>query len=536
VKQQDVQTARGGLSIRARLALAFSALVLMLVGMAGAGAWRLAALDQVAIADLRMVRLVGEWLSLTRSNAVRATVLTGTDDPNLQRILAPDLAATSKRITEVQNELDGLITDPAGRTLFDTVGERRKAYLATRQVVLARRKAGQAQEAQELLETSMLPALATYVDSIQAVADHFGGQADQNAASAHQSAVSGRRVLLAFCAAGVALALAFSVAIMRSITRPIAEAVRTARRVADGDLAVEIPAHRRDEMGQLLQALRDMAHGLREIAGDVTERARSVSGSSAQIAQGNGDLSQRTEQQATTLEEAASSMEQLTATVQQNAASAREASERAADASGVARRGGEVVRQVVDNMGAISASSRRIADIIGVIDGIAFQTNLLALNAAVEAARAGEQGRGFAVVATEVRNLAQRSAQAAREIKTLINDSVTQVAAGAKLVDGAGRTMEEAVAAVDAVSRLVTGIAAASQEQSAGIEQVNQAVAEMDRVVQHNAALVEEAAAATASLNAQADALLRTVSRFRLEAPGTPPPLPPAVPGQLSFA
>jgi methyl-accepting chemotaxis protein len=264
----------------------------------------------------------------------------------------------------------------------------------------------------------------------------------------------------------------------------------------------------------------------------VAAGARLVAEGSAQIAQGHQDLSQRTEQQASTLEETASSMEELTSTVTQNADNARNATQLAQGASEVARKGGEVVGQVVSTMTGISESSRRIADIIGVIDGIAFQTNILALNAAVEAARAGEQGRGFAVVASEVRNLAQRSASAAREIKELIGDSVGKVDAGARLVGNAGATMGEIVTAVNRVTDLVSEIAAASREQSSGIGQVNQAVSQMEQVVQQNASLVEEAAAATDSMKGQAEALLRMVSRFELgqeEAPAAAePPAPKA--------
>jgi methyl-accepting chemotaxis protein len=259
-----------------------------------------------------------------------------------------------------------------------------------------------------------------------------------------------------------------------------------------------------------------MQENLRSLVGDVAAGAHTVSDSSAQIAQGNLDLSQRTEEQASTLEETASSMEELTSTVTQNAENARQASQLAVSASDVARKGGQVVGQVVATMNGISESSRKIADIIGVIDGIAFQTNILALNAAVEAARAGEQGRGFAVVAAEVRNLAQRSAAAAKEIKTLIGDSVDKVQAGTKLVDAAGKTMEEIVGSVKKVSDLIAEIAAASQEQSSGIGQVNTAVTHMDQVVQQNASLVEEATAATESMKEQASALLQVVSRFRL--------------------
>jgi methyl-accepting chemotaxis protein len=312
----------------------------------------------------------------------------------------------------------------------------------------------------------------------------------------------------------------FGLAIARSITRPIIEAVAIAQRVASGDLTVQVEGAGRHETGQLMAALSGMTQSLRTLVAEVSAGAHTVSDTSAQIAQGNVDLSQRTEEQASTLEETASSLEQLTATVSQNAQTARQASQLAVGASEVARKGGEAVGQVVDTMTGISQSSRKIADIIGVIDGIAFQTNILALNAAVEAARAGEQGRGFAVVAAEVRSLAQRSATAAKEIKGLISDSVDKVDAGTRLVDAAGKTMEEIVGAVKQVTDLIAEIATASQEQSSGIAQVNTAVTQMDQVVQQNATLVEEATAATESMRDQAAALLQTVSRFKL---GTQP-------------
>jgi methyl-accepting chemotaxis protein len=322
--------------------------------------------------------------------------------------------------------------------------------------------------------------------------------------------------LAAVIGLAVLAAVVFGAVVSRGITGPIRAAVTASRKIADGDLTVQVEATGTDETGQLLRALSEMTRNLRQLVGEVAGGARAVSDTSAQIAQGNVDLSQRTEEQASTLEETASSMEELTATVNQNAQTARQASELAVGASDVARKGGHVVGEVVSTMTGISESSRKIADIIGVIDGIAFQTNILALNAAVEAARAGEQGRGFAVVAAEVRNLAQRSAAAAKEIKALIGDSTQKVEAGTRLVGAAGSTMEEIVAAVGKVSELIAEIAAASQEQSSGIEQVNTAITQMDRVVQQNASLVEEATAATESMKDQAGSLLQMVSRFEL--------------------
>ena len=301
-----------------------------------------------------------------------------------------------------------------------------------------------------------------------------------------------------------------------AIVKPIRVAARIAGKVASGDLTLRVRTGGTDEAAQLMLALHEMTRNLRSILGQVVDGAHAVADTSARIVHGNLDLSQRTEEQATTLEETASSMEQLTTTVAQNADHARQASQLASDATAVARRGGQVVDQVVSTMDEISDASRRISDIIGVIDGIAFQTNILALNAAVEAARAGEQGRGFAVVAAEVRNLAQRSAEAAKEIKGLIGASAEKVRAGSALVDSAGHTMVEVVLSVEKVSALIAGIAQASQEQSAGIGQVNTAVSQMDRVVERNASLVEEATQATEAMNAQAAALLAMARRFRL--------------------
>ena len=308
--------------------------------------------------------------------------------------------------------------------------------------------------------------------------------------------------------------------IARSIIRQLGGepeyAVGITRQIADGDLAVDI-ALRQNDQTSLLFALKEMRDSIAHAVGEVRAGAETITTASSEIAAGNQDLSARTEEQASSLEETASSMEELTSTVRQNADNARQANQLAVTASGVAVKGGEVVSQVVETMGEINDSSKKMADIIGVIDGIAFQTNILALNAAVEAARAGEQGRGFAVVATEVRNLAQRSAAAAREIKELIDNSVVKVEAGSALVETAGATMEEVVASIKRVDDIMAEITAASQEQSDGIEQVNQAVTQMDQVTQQNAALVEEAAAAAESMQVQANTLIELVSVFRVE-------------------
>ncbi|RJF96195.1 methyl-accepting chemotaxis protein [Noviherbaspirillum saxi] len=334
-----------------------------------------------------------------------------------------------------------------------------------------------------------------------------------------QSAVDAGRQLtfILFIIGAIAVAVGSLLAwtLTRSITHPLREAVGVARRVAAGELASRVTVSGKDEVGELLEALRDMNDGLQRIVGEVRLGTDSITVASQEIAVGNSDLSSRTEIQAGALQETAGSMEQLTSAVKQNAEHAQEANRLVTSASEVAVKGGGIVSGVVDTMGSIKESSRRIVDIIGVIDGIAFQTNILALNAAVEAARAGEQGRGFAVVAAEVRSLAQRSADAAKEIKSLIGDSVEKVDAGGKLVDQAGRTMEEIVAAVMHVANIMQQITSASTEQSRDIEEVNRAISQMDEMTQQNAALVEEAAAAAQSMQDQASSLARAVSVFK---------------------
>ncbi|SDY93437.1 methyl-accepting chemotaxis protein [Variovorax sp. YR634] len=333
-------------------------------------------------------------------------------------------------------------------------------------------------------------------------------------------AVHGRARLwvLGLLLGSIALGLGLALWIARIVARPLAEAVKVAQSVAAGDLTSRIEARTTDETGQLLEALKGMNDSLVKIVSEVRTGTDTIATASSQIASGNQDLSSRTEEQASSLEQTAASMEELTSTVKQNADNARQANQLAVSASEVAVKGGSVVSQVVDTMGSINASSKKIVDIIGVIDGIAFQTNILALNAAVEAARAGEQGRGFAVVASEVRSLAQRSAAAAKEIKTLIGDSVEKVEEGSKQVAEAGRTMDEIVGSVRRVTDIMGEITAASQEQTSGIEQINQAITQMDQVTQQNAALVEEASAAAQSLQEQAGSLVQSVSIFKLDA------------------
>ena len=344
--------------------------------------------------------------------------------------------------------------------------------------------------------------------------------ADSAATSAHAASEAQRATIVSIVlmlvagAAGVVVAVLFS----RKITRPVDHALTLARKIADGDLTMHVKVRSEDEIGALLKALSDMQSSLSGVVGNVRSNSESVSTAASEISQGANDLSQRTEEQASALQQAASSMEQLGSTVRQNAENALSANQLALGASSVARKGGEVVGEVVETMKGINDSSKRIVDIIGVIDGIAFQTNILALNAAVEAARAGEQGRGFAVVASEVRSLAQRSADAAKEIKQLISASVERVEHGTALVDRAGVTMTEIVTSIARVTDIMGEISAASSEQSDGVGQISQAIAQMDQATQQNAALVEESAAAAQSLQQQAAELVAAVSQFRLTA------------------
>ncbi|MGK6306561.1 methyl-accepting chemotaxis protein [Variovorax sp. DT-64] len=365
---------------------------------------------------------------------------------------------------------------------------------------------------------------------LAALAEQQGRKAGATAAELEKAIDETRWLLLGLGLLALATGIGWTIGLVRSIVRPLDEAIFIAETVAAGDLSKEFETERGGEFGRLLRGMGEMEDTLTDVVTRIKASTDSIVTASQQIAVGNQDLSSRTEEQASSLEQTAASMEELTSTVKQNADNARQANQLALSASDVAVKGGSVVSQVVDTMASIHASSKKIVDIIGVIDGIAFQTNILALNAAVEAARAGEQGRGFAVVASEVRNLAQRSAAAAKEIKGLIDDSVGKVDAGTALVGEAGKTMEEIVGSIRRVTDIVGEISAASHEQTQGIEQINQAITQMDQVTQQNAALVEEAAAAASSLQDQAGKLSQVVGTFKLdddEAPRVPAPVRP---------
>src|SRR5450830_1756944 len=390
------------------------------------------------------------------------------------------------------------------------------AYEKMREQVMALAVSGKSDAAKE----TMLAAQDLVDKMMNALAQHkaYNEKLSKQAATEGSEIMHNANILAVVVSLIVIAAVsAMGLLLARKISRSLAEAVTIAKAIAAGDLTMRIPVASKDEIGQLMQAIEQMNGSLIAIVSDVRSGVNTIATASSEIASGNLDLSSRTEQQAGSLEETASAMEELTSTVKQNADNARQANQLAVSASAVASEGGTVVSRVISTMDAINTSSRKIVDIISVIDGIAFQTNILALNAAVEAARAGEQGRGFAVVASEVRSLAQRSAAAAKEIKVLIGDSVANVEEGSKLVTQAGTTMEQVVSSVRRVTDVVSEISAASAEQSDGIEQVNQAITQMDEVTQQNAALVEEAAAASQSLQEQAQQLEQAVSVFKLE-------------------
>ena len=403
------------------------------------------------------------------------------------------------------------------KRLAAEVGKRRDEYLKSSvEPSVAALRAGDSERMNKIAVETLRPQFAKLDETLTELARLQLKIAAEEHAAAVARYESSWRAEVGVIGGALLLAALAAYLLVRGIVRPIDRAVKLAEAVAAGDLTTRIECDGSNETGRLLKALAHMNANLAGIVAKVRVGVDTIAVASEQLASGNTDLSQRTEEQASSLEETAASMEELASTVKQNALNARNADSLASGAAQVAAKGGAVVADVVQTMDCINQSSKKIADIIGVIDGIAFQTNILALNAAVEAARAGEQGRGFAVVASEVRTLAQRSASAAKEIKDLISDSVRQVHAGAELVGNAGRTMDEIVTSVQRVTGIMSEITAAAQEQSAGIEQVNTAVMQMDQVTQQNAALVEEAAAAAESMREQASALGRAVAVFKL--------------------
>jgi methyl-accepting chemotaxis protein len=509
------------LKIGARLSLAFGALLLLMLVVS------LGAIERIGAVNAEAVDLATNWLPGTRSLGAFAAALQAERraEALLDSAASPEVVAReAQSLARARSEADAAwkryesTEDGTEETaLAQSVTQALRGYRdqAARAVTLARE--GDHAGAWALYDRDGRQAFEALAAATRTDMDFQSRGADAAYASSQSRYRETRLVVLGLLIVAVAFGVGLAWSITRSITRPIREAVHLAETVAAGDLRLRVNAERRDEAGQLLRALQDMTISLGRIVAGVRGASESIATGSAQIATGNEDLSQRTEEQASNLQQTAASMEQLTAAVKHNSEAARQARALSGSASQAASRGGEVVASVVATMEEIRASSHRIADIIGVIDGIAFQTNLLALNAAVEAARAGEQGRGFAVVAAEVRTLAQRSAGAAREIKDLIGRSVEQVQAGGALVSRAGEAIGDIVQQVRRVDDLVAEISEASSEQSEGIAQIGNAVAQLDQVTQQNAALVEESAAAAASLKHQAADLAHAVSVFETE-------------------
>jgi methyl-accepting chemotaxis protein len=511
------------MNISKRLNLGFAIILFSAIAVIALSIWRLHAVAETTQAmmekPLAKERLVSDWYRTIHTSVRRTTAIAKSSDPSLSAFFAEDTA--TKLSNEQQKTLEGLLSSDKEKALFAQLGTVRKSYIVARDAISKAKADGNVDEAARILAKDFPAAAKGYLDALQQLLDLQRSSIDDIAASIHTQYSQSRNLLVAF---GVLLFVAgwmFAWRLALSIIRPLKQALGIAETVASGDLSSHIDTSRKDETGQLLRALKTMNDNLQRIVGQVRSGTDTIATASSEIASGNMDLSTRTEQQAGSLEETASAMEELTSTVKQNADNARQANQLAVSASEVAVQGGSVVGQVVDTMGAINESSKKIVDIISVIDGIAFQTNILALNAAVEAARAGEQGRGFAVVASEVRSLAQRSASAAKEIKELIGDSVDKVDSGSKLVEQAGATMAEVVASVRRVTDIVGEISSASQEQSEGIEQVNRAIAQMDETTQQNAALVEQAAAAAQSLQDQAATLTQVVGIFTLDSAHT---------------
>ena len=463
--------------------------------------------------------LVKEWMGGTLANSIRTHAIARSNDTAQDTYHQAAMDAQAARLDEIRKKLDMQITAVEGKRLIAFASQKKQAYDVIRKKIMDFKASGREMGAgglETMIDKDLHAANAAYINAMQQFVDHQQKSFRTEHDTVQAVTASSQTLMLGVGMGIIVLGCALAWLISRSITKPLSNAVTIARSVAAGNLGSQIEIDSTDETGQLLLALKEMNESLLKSVTDVRSGADIIATASKQIAAGNFELSSRTEQQAGALEETASSMEELTSTVKQNADNAHRAALLASAASDVASNGGTIMTQVTQTMERINESSKKVCDIVSVIDGIAFQTNILALNAAVEAARAGEQGRGFAVVASEVRSLAQRSASAAKDIKTLIDASAKQVSDGSMLVTEAGATMGQIVDSIKRVNGIMTEIAEATTEQSAGIEQVNEAVGHMDQMTQQNAALVEEATAAAQSLQDQALNLADAVSFFQL--------------------
>ena len=510
------------ISIKSRLSFVIGFLSLLLIGIGGIGLVSLhdtnaslQSLYEARVLPMGRLNQVSKMMDATRIGIAESMY-------SSMSTIAAEMDQVDKRLQDESTILDSYLASklsPEEKQLAGQFSEARKKYIGDglKPTITALRILD-VDKATDIMKGPMRENYAQVQSAVDALYKYQSKTAKEEFENGQGRYLLVRDFSVVAIVIGICFAAFMGIWLARGIVRPLADAVKVAGRIATGDLSEEIVVLTTNEIGMLFQSLKDMDHSLSKTVGEVRLGSEAIDVATREIARGNADLSARTEAQAGSLEETASSMEELTQTVRQNADNARQANQMVLSASSVAVKGGQVVSQVVDTMGSIKESSRKIADIIGVIDGIAFQTNILALNAAVEAARAGEQGRGFAVVAAEVRNLAQRSAGAAKEIKALIVDSVEKVDGGGKLVDEAGRTMEEIVDSVKRVADIMSEITAASQEQSSGIEEINRAITHMDEMTQQNAALVEQAAAAAESMQEQAHSLALTVSVFKLNA------------------
>ena len=486
-------------------------------GQRSAAAYQREAMEQMEQHEGRIVQAV-KWRGLIEANVQRILALSASMDPAIAEAFTESNKAGIVASSAMQKSILQQATSDEETAALALVSAQRAVVLDIVKKLAERKQLGDVAGMAGMTREQFQPAIASYLQALQGFVGTQESARDRAKARALALADRTQRISYAAMAGVVLISLWLVVILARSIVQPLNRTVALVRNIAQGDLTQHIETRRGDEFGVLMRAADEMTSRLHALVSQVLRGSASLSGASAEIAQGNQDLSSRTENQASALEETAASMEELSSQVQHNADNARQASQLAAGAAAVAVRGGEVVARVVNTMKEINTSSRKISDIIAAIDGIAFQTNILALNAAVEAARAGEQGRGFAVVASEVRSLAGRSAEAAREIKALINANVDRVEQGSVLVDEAGATMVEVVAAIGRVSTLVLEISSASNEQSLGVAQVGEAVTQMDQVTQQNAALVEQMAAAASSLKSQAGELVETVAVFNLGA------------------
>ena len=506
-------------TIGTRLRLGFGLVLLITALITALGLWRLHDLaqftEQLATTEKTRLQSAMQWRQAIALNWVRARAALFEHDPARIALWEAEMDATSQETAGARKALQALETSADGKQLVQAIDSARDAFRSKRAELLKRKAAGEDISAR--IDTEIKPLAEAFIQKLVQLQQRQQTLYEQAHAQAMARAAQSRTLLLAAALAALLLGMGAAAVIGRSITSALRQAMQRTERIAQGDLSQPLQAQGHDEVAQLLRTLHSMQTSLAGVVADVRLNADSVATASTEIALGNQDLSQRTEQQASALEQTAASMEELGATVRQNADNAAQANQLAASASAVAAQGGQVVGEVVQTMSGIHEASRKIADIIQVIASIAFQTNILALNAAVEAARAGEQGRGFAVVASEVRHLAQRSGDAAREIRQLITDSVQRVEQGTQLADRAGTTMGEVVGAIGRVTDIMGEISAASREQADGVAQVSEAVSHMDKSTQQNAALVEQSAAAAAHLQAQSAQLVQAMAVFQLD-------------------